>query len=433
MGESRRDAGLLRALGPWGLAASIVNIVVGAGIFAVPGALAASSGAYGPLVFLFCGVAIGSVALCFAEGGSRVPTSGGVYGYITVALGPLAGFVTGLLLCFSDALACGGVAAAFAEATASLAPPDWRRPARAVIILVVVGSVALVNVSGVARGARLVQLTTFVKLIPLAAFLLAGASSIRASNFVVAEPPSTLGLGRALILASFAFMGMETALSASGEVATPARTIPRALVGSMSFVTGLYIAVQVVAQGILGADLAGSASPLALAMGRVSPTLRLVLLAGAALSMLGFISGDVLGTPRMLFAFARDGLLPGALGRLSRTHAPHVAILGYAALVIGLAWTGTFVELAVLSTLAVAPLYVAGCVAAWLLSRRGVAEAGVPLGSRWLGAATATGVASMLVLVVLASRAEIVGLLAVIGVSTALYLLRTRGHLARSR
>ena len=73
--ESQRDAGLVRAVGPVALAASIINIVIGAGIFAVPGALAASMGVYAPVAFLVCGVAIGAVAICFAEGGSRIPTS----------------------------------------------------------------------------------------------------------------------------------------------------------------------------------------------------------------------------------------------------------------------------------------------------------------------------------------------------------------------
>ena len=90
---SQRDAGLLRTIGTRGLAANIINSVIGAGIFAVPGALAACIGPYAPLAFLVCGVAIGAVAICFAEGGSRMPTSGGPYGYVEAVFGPLAGFI----------------------------------------------------------------------------------------------------------------------------------------------------------------------------------------------------------------------------------------------------------------------------------------------------------------------------------------------------
>jgi predicted lysophospholipase L1 biosynthesis ABC-type transport system permease subunit len=88
-----------------------------------------------------------------------------------------------------------------------------------------------------------------------------------------------------------------------------------------------------------------------------------------------------------------------------------------------LALTGTFAELAVLSTLAVAPLYMGGSVAAWLLARRGVAEAGAPLNFRWLASAMTVAAVSMLVLMALASRAEITGLVAVITASVLGYLL----------
>jgi basic amino acid/polyamine antiporter, APA family len=424
---NQRDVGLTRAIGPLALAASIVNVVVGAGIFAVPAALAANIGPYAPLAFLVCAVAIGSVAICFAEGGSRIPTSGGAYGYVNAAFGRPTGYVAGTVLWLSNALACGGIAAALADVAGTLFPLPFRSTAHAVVIVGIVGGIALVNLGGVVRAARLVTMVTLVKLIPLAIFVIAGLGAIQRSNFAAIARPGTEGLGRALILALFTFTGMETPLSASGEVAQPATTIPRALAISMVFVTALYVAIQVVAQGVLGPALAQSDAPLADAMARISPVLRLLMLAGAAVSMFGWIGSDMLGTPRVLFAFARDGLLPRALGHIhANSSAPRVAILCYAAVVIALALTGTFAELAVLSTLCIAVLYSAGCAAAWWLARSGVALAGAPLNFRWLGAAAATAVSSMLVLVALASRAEIFGLLAVLGISTGLYLLQTR-------
>ena len=136
MGESRRDEGLVRAVGPWGLAASIVNMVVGAGIFAVPASLAASVGPYAPIAFVVCAIAIGSIAICFAEGGSRVPTSGGAYGYIEVAFGPLVAYATGTLLWFSDLLACGGVAAALGRCRVeSRLRPNGARLVRVAVVV----------------------------------------------------------------------------------------------------------------------------------------------------------------------------------------------------------------------------------------------------------------------------------------------------------
>ena len=314
MNATSRDDGLVRKVGPWGLAASVVGIVVGAGIFAVPGALAAAVGPYAPFAFLVCGLAIGAVAICFAEGGSRMPTSGGVYGYIEAAFGPLTGYVAGMLLLVGDVLACGGVAAALADVAASVASKSLVPTVHAAVIVGVIGSVALINIAGVARAARFVSVATALKLIPLFIFIIVGCTRIDSANFVQAVQPDTEGLGRAAILALFSFIGMEAPLAASGEVAQPSRTIPRALAIAMVSVALIYVAIQIVAQGVLGASLAHSRAPLADAMGHISPLLRALMLAGAVVSMFGWISSDLLGSPRILFAFARDGLLPPGAG-----------------------------------------------------------------------------------------------------------------------
>ena len=232
----------------------------------------------------------------------------------------------------------------------------------------------------------------------------------------------------------FALVGMETSLCASGEVQQPNRTIPRALAVAVLSTTILYVAIQVIAQGILGSSLATSKAALADAMAQVHPALRAVMLAGTALSMFGWLSSDILGSPRQLFAFARDGLLPRVLGKLHpRSHAPYAAILCYSTIAIALALTGTFNELVVLSTLAIAALYIAGCAASWVLARRGIATSGTPLNFRFLGSATVIGIGSMLALVALGSRQEIIGLATLIGVSILLYLIQARIALAESR
>lgn len=428
---------MLQVVGTAGLAFGIIGIVVGAGIFALPSAMAASLGRYAPLAFLGCALAVGCVALCFAEGGSRVPTSGGPYGYVSEAFGPLVGYVAATLLWLSDVLANGGVAAALAAVGAAQVPATAAPLVRAALILGSIGAVALVNVRGVAQGTRLIAATTLAKLVPLLVFVAAGALSVSAApgtRPLASAPHDTLALGRALILGVFAFAGMETPLSASGELRRPNRTIPRALLLALSLVTLLYVAIQLVAQHLLGAALAHAAAPLADAMGRVHPALRTLMLAGTAISMLGFLASDLLGSPRVLFALARDGLLPRALGRLHpRTHSPHVAILLYAALAALLALSGTFAELAVLSSLATAGLYILACAAAWRLQRRAVALAGAPLDFRGLGAVAAVGVASMLALIALASWSERLGLFAVIAVAAIGYALTRRPRAAATQ
>src|SRR5262249_14391523 len=152
----------------------------------------------------------------------------------------------------------------------------------------------------------------------------------------------------------FAFSGVESALTPSGEVRDPARTVPRGVLLAIVIVTVLYLALQVVAQGVLGARLASEQdAPLAevagVALGGWGRTLLLV---GATVSMFGYVSGMTLAIPRALFAFGRDGILPRFVAAVHpRFHTPYVAIAIQSTLVCACALTSTFERLAILANL----------------------------------------------------------------------------------
>jgi basic amino acid/polyamine antiporter, APA family len=234
-----------------------------------------------------------------------------------------------------------------------------------------------------------------------------------------------------VILSIFAFSGVETVLGASGEVARPERTVPRALLLGMGIVLLLYLAIQIVAQGLLGSALSGSDEPLAQAIGVVSPELVLVIAVGAALSRGGWLFSDVLGAPRIPFAFARDGLLPSALGRVNARHVPHVAILVHVTLATALALVGEFGPLVLLSGLFTVPIYLGACLAALKLRRDDVQLVGKPFRAPGLGLAAAIGVVSMTALVMLAQPLEVAGLAAAVLLSAGWYWLH-RGDSTRA-
>ena len=429
--SATRDAGLLRQIGTLSLAAAIINGVVGAGIFSLPSAMSRAAGDWAPLAYLLCAVAMGMVVTCCAEGGSRLPTSGGVYGYVTEAFGPFAGFVCGMMTWMASVLACGGIASAFAGTIGSVVPAASGGLGRAAVIIAAIGGITVVNLRGVRGGAGLVSVSTAIKLVPLLLFVSLGFfAGPRAAAAAEAAPPP-LDFAQAVILGMFAFSGMETVLGASGEVADPNRTVPRALFGAMGFVLLLYVAIQVVAQRLLGPALAHqAAAPLAAAASQVSHVAGVILVAGAALSMLGWIGSDILGAPRVLFAFARDGLLPAALGRVHPgSRVPHVAIVFHACLAASLAISGSFVWLAVAATLNTAGLYFLGCGAAWVLHRRGTQMAGAALNLRFLPVASVLGMASMVLLIGVAAWDEILGFVAVIAVSSGLYMIMKKAVL----
>jgi len=436
MSQPGRDVGLTRTIGFVGLTAGVVNTTIGAGIFALPAALAASVGSYGPLAFIPCAFAIGAVAFCFSEGGRQIATSGGLYGYVAAAFGRFFGFLSGMLLLAANLLACAGIAAAIGDTVGTLLPDQVRSTARWAVILVSLLFFTAANYRGVRMGTRFVNLATAMKLIPLLIFVLAGVLYMHFGNLALGPLPSPRRLGRAMILGVFSLTGMEVALCASGEVSEPDKTIPRALIAAMAFVSLLYFVIQGLAQGILGPQLSTSAAPLIDAMSHIHPMLRALMVVGAGVSMLGYMASDLLGTPRLLFAFARDRLLPAALGQVhTENRVPHVAIMVYGTTVAILALTGTFAELAILAALASAALYVAACTAVWVLVQRSPKlERG--RGARSRGSvvcAACIGIVSMLAVIAAASRVEIWGLVVLIASSALLYALRTPASISLRR
>src|SRR5204863_10052908 len=136
----------------------------------------------------------------------------------------------------------------------------------------------------------------------------------------------------ALIL-FFAFAGFETSLNVSGEIKNPARTIPRGILLGGIFVFFIYIFIQLVTQGVLGNELNDfKTAPLSGVAGKIAGQVGVTFLAfAAAISGVGSVNGDVLASPRLLYAGAKDGLFPKILGKIHPVFGtPYIAIIIFA-------------------------------------------------------------------------------------------------------
>lgn len=426
-----RDVGLVRGIGPWTLTAAFVGVLVGSGIFNVPAPMAAAVGPWAPLAYLGCGLAVGAVLLCFAEGASRVPTSGGVAGFIDAAFGPYWGFLTGVLNWAGAVVAAGGVAAGITDVIGSVVPAFAAGPVRAAALILWLFALAALNITGVGIAARFVAIATSIKLVPIILFVGVGIWFIVPANLVVPVAAGNADIGRAAILGIFLYMGIETSLAVSGEVHNPSRNIPRAIIFAVLGYALLCILVQLVAQGLLGSALAASPAPLADGIATVVPPLRLVLVAGAAISMAGYTASEAMSSPRMLFAMARDGFLPSALGRLHpRNATPWVASLAHAGVAAALAVSGSFAQLAIVATLIIIVVYLIGCAAAITLRRRNVALAGTPVQIPGLTGFAIVGCAAMLWVGAQSTPAEAAAIAALIAVASVIYRFRRQNALA---
>jgi APA family basic amino acid/polyamine antiporter len=376
------DTGLVRAIGARQLTASIINVTIGAGIFVLPAVAAAGLGAAAPMAYIVCAALMALIVCCFAAAGSRVSLTGGVYAYVEVAFGPFIGFLAGVLYFLMATFAVASVSSAFAGSVGALWPVAASPAARAILIAAVFAILAAVNVLGVKPGVRLVEVMTAAKLLPLLILVVSGIWFVNPEYLRWPEMPTVPAIGKTAIVLIFAFVGLEVALVPSGEVRDPARTVPRALFSALAITTTLYLLIQTVAQGLLGPSMATfSTAPLAEAASRVlGRGGRLLVLLGAIVSMFGYVSGDMLGSPRSLFAFARDGVLPSAVARIhARFHTPYIAIIVYACIVATVSISSSFTQLAVLANVAALTLYLMCVAASYELQRRDVrADGGIP-------------------------------------------------------
>ncbi len=378
---SESGDGLVRSLGLGAMTANAVNCIVASGVFVLPAVVAAVLGADWLIVYLICAVAIALVFLSLAEAGSRVSETGGTYRYVDVAFGPYIGMLIGAVLWFSGVASSAAVAVVFVGTLAEVVPVLRDVAPRAALLIATYAVLTMINIRGVRAGAIVVEIVTVAKIVPLVVLVVGGLFALRSVHVPLSGHAAITDVGRAALVLFFAFTGIEVALTPAGEVSSPARTIPRAVLLALVVVTALYVGVHYVAQGVLGPGLAAEqTAPLAATADKLFGVGgRWLMLAAAALATFAYVSGDILASPRILFAFARDGYLFQTWGAVHpRYRTPHIAIVAYAVVACSLALTGTFRYLATMGSISALIIYLASCLATIVLRRRDVQTAGRP-------------------------------------------------------
>jgi APA family basic amino acid/polyamine antiporter len=381
MDQPSESTALKRVIGVTSLGLNTVNLTIAAGIFGLPAIIAGILGAQGVLAYLVCAVLFGLVGLCFAEAGSRVGRAGGLYAYASVPFGPIVGGIAGTLLwtasgSVADAAIVNLLVDTLAAAMPALAAP-W---VRVVIILALFTTVALINIRGVTHGVRLSVALTIIKITPLALLVIGGLFVVDPAKLAWTSTPSLHSVGQAAVVLFYAFIGVEAALNMSGEIIRPSRTVPRGILLGLAIIVVLYMGLQLVAQGTLGAALPLSKAPLVDTANIVFGAWggRLVVVA-VAISASGCLAADMLSSPRVLHAFAEQRQLPHFLARVHpRFGTPAISIAVYAALCAAFALTGTFKQLLILSSSGSLVLYLICCLGVLKLRTMNVAQDNSP-------------------------------------------------------
>lgn len=361
---------LNREISRLGFAAIALNGVIGAGIFALPAVAAARSGNFSPWLFLFCAVLIMTVVLCFSRAASFVSETGGPIQYAGQAFGPFAGFQTGWLTYIGRLSAMGAnIKLMVIYASWFWAPLEAGLAHYLAIILVFV-LLATSNIIGVRRSMLVVFLFTVMKLVPLSLLVLVGFSHMSPDLLLQAGLPEISTFGETVLVLLYAFVGFESAVVLAGEAKDPRRDIPRALTITVLSITVLYFLIQWISISVLP-ELAQSTTPLADVAGvLLGGTGAALLTFGAVFSIGGNCSASMLSAPRMTYAMALMGSMPKWFAKVHpRYNTPVNSIVFYAALALVLALSGSFVWLAVVSTLARLLSYILSVAALPILER----------------------------------------------------------------
>ena len=351
--EPASSEGLVRAIGRWSLAALVVNCIIGSGVFGLPSVLAGLLGRASVLAVVLAAVAVSVIMACFAEVSSRFAQTGGPYLYAREAFGRFMGIQVGWLLWFVRLTACAANANLFVVYLGEFWPQATQPVAKLAILTLLIGILAVINFRGVRAGTSVSDAFTAAKLGALGLVAVAGTFYLVATHHIVPAvgvSPGANSWARAIVLLVFAYGGFETALVSAGEAKNPHRDMPFGLFAGLITCAVLYGLIQWVVVGVLP-DPGHSERPLAdvarIVMGRGGAAL---IAAGALFSIYGYLSGNVLATPRITFALAERGDFPSLLARVHpRFRTPYVSIFAFALLVWLLALFGSFAGNATLS------------------------------------------------------------------------------------
>ena len=379
------EARLERRIGLPGAIMLSFNGVMGSAIFALPAVLATDFGTFSPWLFPLVGLGTLFILVPFALSTARFPDSGGpaLYGAV---FGRLAGFELGWVYYIARMVAFAANANVLTAYLARWWAPANEGLARAAILAAVCALLAIVNISGVRRAIALLGGLTLLKALPLMIVALAAL----ATSLPLPDPgpaPSLDQFEAGMLIVFYAFIGFENVVVPAGETKRPERSLPLAMLATLGITITLYFLVQLAFIAALPHGSADEKAPL-IDLGRAvaGPAGALALTAAAVCSLAGNLHSAMTSSTRLTYGLAERGDLPRWFGSVHRRfHTPHNSILFFGVAAAALAIAGSYIWLAVISTLA--RLFVYGVTIAALPKAPSVRK--LPL---WLYAVGAVGI-----------------------------------------
>ncbi|GFD76395.1 APC family permease [Tenacibaculum sp. KUL113] len=359
---SSSNKGLLtKGIGSIGAALLVLNGLIGAGIFALPAKMAAELGAFSPYIFLIFGALMLAIVWCFGQLAALYQETGGPVVYARKGFGDAAAFQTGFVYYLARATAIAANMHVLLLYAGYIWPEINTGSGKSFAIVVLTTALILVNIVGLKAAMRSLDTISVLKLLPFVALIIAGywqldfSTALTSSAAPVIPAFDTISAGALLTL--YAFIGFETVVVTSGETNSPKKTIPRALMLTVSGIAIFYFCVQWLYWQTVGPEKPDSAPLIALANMIFGETGALVMTLTAVVSVAGNLLANMISTSRLTYSMAQQSLVPGKLGNiLGRVHnkfaTPYLSILVLGLFAGAMALSGSFVWLAISSVLA---------------------------------------------------------------------------------
>ncbi|MCW1958437.1 MAG: amino acid permease [Mycobacterium sp.] len=361
----------------WDLTVFGVSVVVGAGIFTVTATTFGNiTGPALSVSFVIAAITCALAALCYAEFASTLPVAGSAYTFSYATFGEFMAWIIGwdLILEFAVGAAVAakgwssylGTVFGFAGGTVHLGgfEFDWGA-------LLIVAVVATLLALGTKVSSHFSAVITAIKVAVVLLVIVVGSFYIKPANFSPFIPPTETGRGAAgtgvdqsvfslltggggshygwygvlagASIVFFAFIGFDVVATTAEETKNPQRDVARGILASLAIVTVLYVAVSVVLSGMVSytelRDSSGGHANLATAfsLNGVDWAAKIISI-GALAGLTTVVMVLVLGLSRVMFAMARDGLLPRGLAMTNERDAP-VRVTVVVAILIAVAAT----------------------------------------------------------------------------------------------
>jgi len=363
----------------------VVGAIIGADIYVASAFGAGFLGSLSLVVWVIAGIIATVIALCFAQCAALLPKVGGPYAYAHAAWGAFAGFVVGWSLWLAEWMSLAVFPVAFTQYLMFFLP-GLNLILQAVVKVLSVAFLVATNIVGVRAAGKTNDVLTLIKLAPLVLFAAIGAlyfasnAASATANFSPISPYGFGNFGLALVLIFRAYAGFEISTIPAEEIKDPAQTIPKAIILGISIVTVFYLTTNFVLFGMRRFDvLRWDTTPLATATTNVlssMPAFAAVVGAivgvGALVSVAGSDESGMIGTSRLGYALAADGLFPRIFAKIHpKFKTPYLGIIVQAASALIAAIVGRLDTLIATSVFFMAIAYVATSASIFSLRRKG--------------------------------------------------------------